>query len=129
MDRGFSHGGRFLDVMVGGCHSDIGGSYPEDGLARRNYNLGVDFLNALSDRPFLAKQHLQPDLDVVHRSVEHAHYYDDDVYRRNERRDLPDGSRRGMVDAIGGDRRDRSPSASNAGRSTRHPTHAIRAAP
>ena len=114
MDPGFSHGGRFLNVMVGGCHSDIGGSYGEDGLARRNYNLGVDFLNALSDRPFLAKQHLRPDLDVVHRSVEHGSYYDDDVYRRNERNGLPEESRRGMVDAIGGDRRDRSPAASDA---------------
>jgi hypothetical protein len=114
MDRGFSHGGRFLNVMVGGCHSDIGGSYPEDGLARRNYNLGVDFLDALSDRPFLEKQHLRPDLDVVHRSVEHAAYYDDDVYRRNERRGLPEESRRGMVDAIGGDRRGRSATGSDA---------------
>lgn len=114
MDPGFTHGGRFLNVMVGGCHSDIGGSYLEDGLARRNYNLGVDFLNALSDRPFIAKQHLRPDLDVVHRSVEHGHYYDDDVYRRNERRGLPEESRRGMVDAIGGNRRDRSSAARDA---------------
>ncbi len=114
MDRGFSHDGRFLNVMVGGCHVDIGGGYGEDGLARRNYNLGVDFLNALSDRPFLAKQHLRPDLDLVHRSVEHLPIYDDDVYRRSERKVLPEESRRGMIDAIGGNRRDRSPAARDA---------------
>ncbi|HZX80072.1 MAG TPA: DUF2235 domain-containing protein [Lysobacter sp.] len=134
MDPGFTHGGRFLNVMVGGCHSDIGGSYGEDGLARRNYNLGVDFLNALSDRPFLAKQHLRPDLDVVHRSVEHGSYYDDDVYRRNERNGLPEASRRGMVDAIGGDRRDRSPAASDAepidsALDARHPRRPVEIAP
>ena len=114
MDPGLTHDGRFLNVMVGGCHVDVGGGYGEDGLARRNYNLGVDFLNALSDRPFLAKQHLRPDLDVVHRSVEHLPIYDDDVYRRNERKGLPEESRRGMVDAIGGNRRDRSPAARDA---------------
>ena len=114
MDRGFSHDGRFLNVMVGGCHVDIGGGYGEDGLARRNYNLGVDFLNALSDRPFLAKQHLRPDLDLVHRSVEQLPIYDDDVYRRGERKGLPQESRRGMIDAIGGNRRDRSPAARDA---------------
>lgn len=102
LDPGVSHGGRFLNVTVGGCHSDIGGSYKEDGLARRSYNLGVDFLNSLSDRPFLPKRHLRPDLDVVHRSLEHSRAYDDDHYRANERRGLPEAQRRGHVEAIGG---------------------------
>lgn len=113
-DPGFTHDGRFLNVNVGGCHSDVGGSYREDGLARRSYNLGVDFLNALSDRPFLRKQHLRPDLDVVHRSVEHAAFYDDDHYRANERRGLPEALRRPSVDVIGGSLRDRRNAARDA---------------
>ena len=114
LDPGFTHDGRFLNVTVGGCHSDIGGSSREDGLARRSYNLGVDFLNALSDRPFLHKQHLRPDLDVVHRSVEHSRGYDDDLYRANERRGLPEHLRRGHVEAIGGRPADRSAQARDA---------------
>lgn len=107
IDPGFRHGGRFLNVIVGGCHSDIGGSYVEDGLARRNFNMGVDFINGLVHPPFLAKRHLRQDLDVVHRSVEHASFYDDDVYRRNERRGLPEQDRRGHVEVIGGNLKDR----------------------
>jgi hypothetical protein len=114
LDPGFSHGGRFLNVTVGGCHSDIGGSYREDGLARRNYNLGVDFLNSLSDQPFLPKRHLRPDLDVVHRSLEHSRAYDDDHYRANERRGLPEARRRGQDEVIGGRPGDRRPEARDA---------------
>lgn len=114
IDPGFTHEGRFLNVTVGGCHSDIGGSYREDGLARRNYNLGVDFLNALSDRPLLSKQYLRPDLDVVHRSLEHGAYYDDDLFRANERRGLPAPARRGHVEAIAGDPKDRRAEARDA---------------
>jgi len=70
MDLGFSMDGRFLNVMVGGAHSDIGGSYHRDGLGIRSENLMADYLNALSDRPFLAKraEPEDPRLNVVHRS-------------------------------------------------------------
>lgn len=70
MDPGFTMDGRFLNVMVGGAHSDIGGSYHRDGLGIRSENLMADYLNALSDRPFLGKR-AEPDdarLNVVHRS-------------------------------------------------------------
>ncbi|GAB3346535.1 phospholipase effector Tle1 domain-containing protein [Lysobacter tyrosinilyticus] len=72
MDPGFTMDGRFLNVMVGGAHSDIGGSYHRDGLGVRSENLMADYLNALSDRPFLNKR-AEPDdprLNVVHRSEE-----------------------------------------------------------
>ena len=70
IDPGLTADGRFLGVTVAGAHSDIGGSYHRDGLAIRSENLMVDYLNGLSDRPFLRHQ-AQPDdprLDVVHRS-------------------------------------------------------------
>lgn len=114
LDPGFSHEGRFLNVVVGGCHSDVGGSYDEDGLARRNFNMGADYVNSLVRPPFLAKHHLRPDLDVVHRSVEHAAFYDDDFYRRNERRGVPEHERRVHVEAIAGDPKDRRATARDA---------------
>jgi len=64
--------GRFLGVTVAGAHSDIGGSYHRDGLAVRSNNLMVDYLNSVSDRPFLqkAQEPTDPRLNVVHRSEE-----------------------------------------------------------
>lgn len=70
IDPGMTTDGRFLGVSVAGAHSDVGGSYHRDGLAIRSENLMVDYLNALSNRPFLQRQ-AEPDdprLDVVHRS-------------------------------------------------------------
>lgn len=70
IDPGVTPDGRFLGVTVAGAHSDVGGSYHRDGLAIRSENLMVDYLNGLSDKPFLQRQ-AEPDdprLDVVHRS-------------------------------------------------------------
>ncbi|NYE27630.1 hypothetical protein HDE78_000555 [Rhodanobacter sp. K2T2] len=62
--------GRFLAVNVAGAHSDVGGSYLRDGLAIRSNNLMTDYLNGLSDKPYLQKQAepTDPRLNVVHRS-------------------------------------------------------------
>lgn len=114
LDPGLTHGGRFLNVHLSGCHSDIGGSYTEDGLARRSHNLVADYLNGLVDPPIFGKRHLRPDLDVIHRSVEHQDIYDDDVYRRNERRGLPEEQLRSHREVIGGNPRDRSAAARDA---------------
>jgi hypothetical protein len=48
----------------------VGGSYLRDGLAIRSDNLMKDYLNGLSDKPFLQKQAepADPALNVVHRS-------------------------------------------------------------
>lgn len=70
---GLSEDGRFLNVQVAGAHSDIGGSYIRDGLARRSCNLMVDYCNALRpDAPLLEKVYepSDPRLNVVHRSEE-----------------------------------------------------------
>jgi hypothetical protein len=66
---GESVDGRFLAVNVAGAHSDVGGSYARDGLAIRSNNLMTDYLNGLSDKPYLHKQAepTDPRLNVVHR--------------------------------------------------------------
>lgn len=67
---GFSEDYRNLNVIVGGAHSDIGNTYERNGLGVRSFNLGVEFLNRLSDRPFLHRQPVpeDPRMSVVHRS-------------------------------------------------------------
>lgn len=72
LDQGMTADGRFLAVMVGGAHSDIGGGYHRNGLAIRSGNLMTDYLNALSDTPFLQKKSepSAPGMNVVHRSEE-----------------------------------------------------------
>ncbi|HET6805462.1 MAG TPA: DUF2235 domain-containing protein [Frateuria sp.] len=72
IDPGVTPDGRFLGVLVPGAHSDVGGGYLRDGLSIRSGNLMVDYLNALSDRPFLEKspEPTDPRLNVVHRSTE-----------------------------------------------------------
>lgn len=68
IDPGMSGDGRFLGVVVGGAHSDIGGGYLRNGLAVLSGNLVIDYLNAQSDTPFLVKQPAPAaELDVVHR--------------------------------------------------------------
>lgn len=77
IDPGISPDGRFAGIYVPGAHSDVGGSYHRDGLSNRASNLVIDYLNGLSDQPFLTKQ-LEPDdprLNVVHRSEEGMFIY------------------------------------------------------
>ena len=72
IDPGITPDGRFAGIYVPGAHSDVGGSYHRDGLSIRSGNLAVDYLNGLSDTPFLAKT-TEPDdprRDVVHHSQE-----------------------------------------------------------
>ncbi|SEJ33987.1 T6SS phospholipase effector Tle1-like catalytic domain-containing protein [Frateuria terrea] len=72
IDPDVSPDGRFLGVRVPGAHSDVGGSYLLNGLSIRSGNLMVDYLNALSDRPFLEKspEPIDPRFNVVHRSTQ-----------------------------------------------------------
>jgi len=72
IDPGITPDGRFAGIYVPGAHSDVGGSYHRDGLSIRSGNLAVDYLNGLSDTPFLAKT-AEPDdprRNVVHHSQE-----------------------------------------------------------
>jgi hypothetical protein len=77
IDPGFQENNRFLNVTVGGAHSNIGGSYELNGLSTRSGNLMTDYLNSLSDTPFLKKQAVPaaPEMSVVHRSEEHQFFY------------------------------------------------------
>ena len=75
-------GGRFLNVLVAGAHSDIGGGYTRDGMAIRSGNLMIDYLNGLSGRPFLDKrwEPTDPARNVIHRSEEHQFFYRTSIY-------------------------------------------------
>lgn len=93
LEPGFSEGNRFLNITVGGAHSDIGDTYTLNGLGVRSHNLGIDYLNSLSDRPFLAKRAVpeDPAMSVVHRSDQHSWIYTERGYRdgvRNRHDDL-----------------------------------------
>jgi hypothetical protein len=72
-----SEDGRFLNVTVGGAHSDIGGAYPMKGLGTLSENLARDYINGLSDKPILARQQepADPKQYVVHRSEQHQWFY------------------------------------------------------
>ncbi|QQP97374.1 phospholipase effector Tle1 domain-containing protein [Lysobacter enzymogenes] len=74
--EGHSENQRFLNVTVGGAHSNIGGSYELNGLSIRSGNLMVDYLNSLSDQPYLQKraEPTDPKLNVVHRSDQPLFY-------------------------------------------------------
>lgn len=81
--RGLSQDGRFLNVVVGGAHCDIGGGYELDGLSIRSGNLMADYLNALADAPLLDKRPVpeDPARSVVHRSDDHLPIYTDWRFR------------------------------------------------
>ena len=82
MDPGVTDDGRFLNVLVAGAHSDIGGGYTQDGIGIRSGNLMIDYLNALSDKPYLEKREepTDPARNVIHRSEEHQFFYRTSVY-------------------------------------------------
>ena len=70
---GFSEDNRNYNAWVFGCHSNIGDTYGRNGLGTLSHNLGVEFLNRLSDTPYLEKRPLpaDPDQYVIHRSDQH----------------------------------------------------------
>ncbi len=82
LDPGVTDGGRFLNVTVAGAHSDIGGGYTQDGIGIRSGNVMIDYLNSLSDRPYLDKREEpgDPARNVIHRSEEHRFFYRTSVY-------------------------------------------------
>jgi len=84
-DPGTTEDGRFQNSPVAGAHSDIGGGYLQNGLSIRSGNLMTDYLNALSDRPFLVKrpEPEDPALNVIHRSEQHQVFYRTSEFDRN----------------------------------------------
>ncbi|WP_343123550.1 DUF2235 domain-containing protein, partial [Xanthomonas axonopodis] len=77
IDPGRTPGGRLLNLVNPGAHSDIGGSYRLDGLSVRNGNLLTDYVNTLSDTPFLQPRTVStaPEMNVIHRSEQHQSFY------------------------------------------------------
>src|SRR3546814_18426637 len=53
------------------------------GFGVRSHNLGIDYLNSFSDRPFLSKRVVpdDPAMSVVHRSDQHSWIYTERGYR------------------------------------------------
>lgn len=78
IDPGITPDGRFIGLDLVGSHSDIGGGgYLLNGLSIRAGNMAVDYLNALSDEPYLERV-LEPDdprLNVIHRSEDGSLLY------------------------------------------------------
>lgn len=104
---GFSEDNRNYNAWVSGSHSDIGDTYGRNGLGTLSHNLGVEFLNRLSDAPYLEKRPLpaDPDQYVIHRSDQHmGGLYGTRGYDRDGIRDHVDTlapqrlCRRGLVD-------------------------------
>lgn len=72
IDQGMTADGRLLAVTIPGVHSSAGGGYHRDGLGARSANLMTDYLNGLSNQPFLEKREesQDPRMNVIHRSEE-----------------------------------------------------------
>lgn len=70
---GLSEDDRSLNLVRPGGHGDMADIYGRNGLGTENFNLGVEFLNRLSDTPYLEKRPLpaDPDQYVIHRSDQH----------------------------------------------------------
>ncbi|MBS7455692.1 T6SS phospholipase effector Tle1-like catalytic domain-containing protein [Coralloluteibacterium stylophorae] len=88
LDPGATADGRFLSVRVAGAHSDIGSGYALDGLGIRSGNLMIDYLNSLSEQPFLqkAEEPTDPRRNVIHRSEEHLFIYRTSIHDRTGER-------------------------------------------
>lgn len=84
LDPGMTADGRFLNVRVAGAHSNVGGTYTLDGLSIRSGNLMIDYLNSLSQQPFLqkAEEPVDRERNVIHRSEEHLFIYRTSIYDR-----------------------------------------------
>ena len=82
--QGLSTDHRLLAITVPGAHSDVGGSYHADGLARANGNLMIDFIDGLSEPRLLERDQLYDDVQryPIHRSEEHSIIYDTRVHDR-----------------------------------------------
>lgn len=87
---GRSADGRFVGVTVPGAHSDIGGSYHQNGLSTLNFNMAADFLNAHSDVPLVSRlpEPTDPGMYVIHHSEDHMWFYGTSEFRQHGHRDI-----------------------------------------
>lgn len=81
---GLSADRRLLSLTVPGAHSDVGGSYHEDGLSRVNGNMVASFINGLTEPDLLTPYHLYDDVRDYgkHRAEDHSILYDTRVHDR-----------------------------------------------
>ena len=89
---GMSEDNRFLSVHVPGPHSTAGDSYKYNGFGVLNANMGVDFLNSLSDRDYLKPQEVPQDVakyQMLH-SQDHLIIYSTSEYDRHHQRAYTD---------------------------------------
>ena len=70
---GLSEDDRSLNLFRPGSHGNMADTPLRNGLGIENFNLSVEFLNRLSDTPYLEKRPLpaDPDQYVIHRSDQH----------------------------------------------------------
>ncbi|UPG89137.1 DUF2235 domain-containing protein [Luteibacter aegosomaticola] len=80
--QGLSADRRLLALTVPGAHSDVGGSYHVDGLARANGNLMIDFIGGLTEPKLLERYQLPERVEdyTAHRSEEHSIIYHTRVF-------------------------------------------------
>ena len=97
IDPGITADGRFAGFDLPGAHSDVGGGYLLNGLSNRAGNIGIAYLNALSDRRYLQSlpEFDDPQRNVVHRSEDGMFLYGAD-YKVD--RATPDGYNEVLVD-------------------------------
>lgn len=104
---GLTEDDRSLNLVRPGSHGDMADTYSRNGLGIENFNLSIEFLNRLSDAPYLEKRPLpaDPDQYVIHRSDQHmGGLYGTRGYDRDGIRDHVDTlapqrlCRRGQVD-------------------------------
>lgn len=87
---GRSADGRFVGITLPGAHSDIGGSYHQNGLSILSFNIIADYVNALSDKPVVHRLLVptDPDMFRIHHSDEHSIIYSTSEFRRDGKRDI-----------------------------------------
>lgn len=87
---GMSEDGRFWNFEVPGSHSDIGGSYHEDGLSILNGNYMAQYINAHFPEPIIELRDppADPTRYVIHHSEEHLWIYWTTVFERDGQRDV-----------------------------------------
>lgn len=88
---GRSADGRFVGITLPGAHSDIGGSYHQNGLSVLAFNMVADYVNALGSGETLVHRMLVPtdqSMFMIHHSEDHLPIYSTSEFRREGQRDI-----------------------------------------
>ena len=87
---GRSADGRFVGMTLPGAHSDIGGSYHQNGLSILTFNIVADYVNALAGKAVAHRLMVptDPDMFVIHRSEDHLRIYSTSEFRHDGYRDI-----------------------------------------